>query len=252
MPIDDDDDVCLTGGKFFFDIIEENGFQERIVELIRDARWCYHTSHVWATLTKYMGIETMKFPTDMWSMQEILFETKPDVLIETGTWKGGSALYYAHIMDAIGKGSVLTIDNDKKENLPKHERIFYLEGDCLSDKVFKAVEGSIGWNENVMVDLDSSHDKDHVLKEMELYGPLVTDGNYMVVEDGILGHPVNMKDRNGKLMFPGPYEAINEFLSCHPEFKADRDREKFQVIQNVKGYLRKKGKDDVHPLPLQH
>ncbi len=248
MPLEDDD-VYLIGGKFFFDIIEENGFQERIVNLIRDARWCYHTSHVWATLTKYMGIETMKFPTDMWVMQEILYETNPFVLIETGTWKGGSALYYAHLMDARGYGHIITIDNDKKENLPKHDRIKYLNGDCLSDEIFSFVKAIID-DETVMVDLDSSHDKDHVLKEMELYGPLVTEGNYMVVEDGILGHPINMKDKNDKLMFPGPYEAINEFLSTHKEFEADRDREKFQIIQNIKGYLRKKGKEDVHPLPV--
>lgn len=233
------DDIYLVGGKFFFDVIEENGFHERIVNLIREARWCYHTSHVWARMTFYMGIETMKFPTDMWVMQEIIYENKPDVLIETGTWKGGSALYYAHVMDAVGHGRVVTIDNDKKEELPVHNRIHYLNGNCLSDEILSSVKDLIG-NGTVMVNLDSSHDKDHVLKEMELYGSFVTEGKYMVVEDGILGHPIKMKDKAGKDMFPGPYEAINEFLLVHSRFECDRDREKFQIIANIKGYLRRK------------
>ena len=235
-----DEDVAVVGSKRFYDVIRENNFQERVTNLIRDARWCYYTSFVWANMTFYMGIETMKFPTDMWTMQEIIFENKPDVLIETGTWKGGSAFYYAHIMDAIGHGTVITIDNNRKENLPSHPRILYRLGDCLSDEIFSSVRNFLGYR-TVMVNLDSSHTKDHVLKEMELYAPLVTEGQYMVVEDGIVGHPIKISDKAGNPIFPGPYEAIEEFLSIHKEFECDRNREKFQIIANIKGYLRRRG-----------
>jgi cephalosporin hydroxylase len=240
--VNDNEDIYIVGDSSFFDCIKENDLQDRIRPIIQNARWCYYMSKVWADQTLYMGIETMKFPTDMWVMQEILYENKPDVLIETGTWKGGSALYYAHLMNAIGKGKIITIDNDRK-GVPYHKRILYLTGDCLSDEIISSVKQFMGQGK-VMVNLDSSHTKDHVLKEMELYGPLVTEGQYMV------GHPIKIKDKEGNLIFPGPYEAIEEFLSNHSEFECDRTREKFQVIANIKGYLRKKGKEDVHPLPV--
>jgi cephalosporin hydroxylase len=249
--VNDNEDIYIVGDSSFFDCIKENDLQDRIRPIIQNARWCYYMSKVWADQTLYMGIETMKFPTDMWVMQEILYENKPDVLIETGTWKGGSALYYAHLMDAMNHGWVLTVDNDNKKDLPIHDRILYLTGDCLSKEIVDSIKNFIAVkNSTVMVNLDSSHTKDHVLKEMELYGPLVTEGQYMVVEDGIVGHPIKIKDKEGNLIFPGPYEAIEEFLSNHSEFECDRTREKFQVIANIKGYLKRKGKNDVHPLPV--
>ena len=86
-----------------------------------------------------------------------------------------------------------------------------------------------------MVVLDSDHARDHVLKEMEIYGPLVTAGQYMIVEDGnINGHPAYPD------FGPGPWEAIDEFLPRHPEFEADRSREYLLVTQNPRGYLLKK------------
>ncbi len=247
-----DHDVYFVADKEFFDLIKENKLQERIPALIRDARWCYYMSKIWANQTFYMGIETMKFPNDMWTMQEIISENKPDLLIETGTWKGGSALYYAHLMDAMNRGKVVTIDNDKKEGLPAHNRIFYLAGDCLSKGILDSIKPHISVNSTVMVNLDSTHNKVHVLKEMEIYGQFVTEGQYMVVEDGIVGHPMKIKDKQGNDIFPGPYEAIEDFLSTHGEFECDRNREKFQVIQNIKGYLKRKGNGDVRSLPIQH
>ncbi len=240
----DDEDVNLVGNDSFFEIISEGNYYQMARDTVRSARWLYHASKVWANLTTYMGIETMKFPTDMWIMQELIHEIKLDVLIETGTWKGGSALYYAHLMDAMGHGEVITIDNDPKDDLPKHQRIHYLVGDCLSDKIVDIIKGRLDgkWRYitgPVLVNLDSAHKKEHVLKEMEIYSQFVTDGSYMVVEDGIVGHPVMINDKDGNPITPGPYEAINEFIKNHPEFECDREKEKFQVIANVKGYLKK-------------
>lgn len=234
----DGEDVVLTGRDDFLNrIINENKFKMAL-DTVRSARWLYYSSFVWAEHTKYLGIEVMKFPTDMWVMQELITELKPDLLIETGTWKGGSALYYAHIMDMTGHGKVVTIDNDPKDNLPSNWRIKYLVGDCLSDEVVNQVKKLIPVNGHVLVNLDSAHYKDHILKEMEIYSKFVTVGSYMVVEDGILGHPVKTKDKDDNYVI-GPYEAINEFLKSHPEFESDRTKEKFQITANIKGYLRK-------------
>ena len=189
---------------------------------------------IW-TNTKYMGIPIMKCPLDLWVTQEIMVEVKPDIFIETGTWRGASALFYAHVMDNVGNGRVITIDNEKRENLPEHPRIEYITGDCLSPEVIDQLKP----NGTVMVNLDSEHSEDHVLKEMEIYALFVSEGSYMIVEDGINGHPSKLKKADGSFIFPGPYEAIEKFLKIHPEFECDRTRERHIMTFNVKGFLKR-------------
>ena len=196
----------------------------------------YYYSKVWAD-TYFLGKKVFKCPNDLWIYQEILWETKPDVIIECGTFHGGSALYYSKLFDIMNSnGRIITIDVDAMPDMPVHERITYLYGSSISAEILDKVKELIQGKEKIMVILDSDHSKDHVLKELELYHGFVNKGCYLVVEDSnINGHPVYSGFGQG----PGPMEAIDEFLPKHPEFEIDKSKEKFMMSFNPNGYLKR-------------
>jgi len=184
--------------------------------------------------TYWLGVPILKFPADMWIYQEIIYETKPDIIVEAGTYDGGSAYFLASICDLIGKGKVLTIDLNKSEKCPKHKRIKYFIGSSTSEDLLKKIKDSIKPDCTVMVILDSDHSMNHVLKELRIYSNLVSIGSYLIVEDtNINGHPVFKK------FGPGPMEALNRFLRENKNFVIDRSREKFLVSANPRGYLKR-------------
>lgn len=185
---------------------------------------------------KWLDRRVDKCPMDLLAIQDIIVETRPDLIIECGTQWGGSALFMASICKLVGHGRVLTIDIHECETVPEHELITYIRGDTVHPSTVNAVKSFIKPGETVMVDLDSDHKKDHVLVEMEFYGPLVSSGCYMIVEDGNLnGNPV-WTDYGA-----GPKEAIEEFLKTHIEFFIDDYREnKFLLTFFKNGFLKRK------------
>ena len=192
-----------------------------------------HRQTTWQN-TRWLGIQIEKCPFDTWTYQEIIYETRPDVLVEAGTGRGGSAYYFASIFDLLKRGRVLTIDVFKYPDRPQHPRITYLFGSSTSPAVFQAVRNDIHQGDRVMVSLDSDHHKGHVLNELELYSTIVTVGNYLVVEDtDINGHPV--LPRFG----PGPMEAVEEFLKDNHDFIRDRTREQFGMTMFPGGWLKR-------------
>ena len=184
--------------------------------------------------TRWLGAKVLKCPFDLWTYQEIIFETKPDIIIECGTADGGGTLFFASICSLINNGRVISVDYRPRENLPKHDRITYIEGSSVSDEVVHKIRNLINPEDKVMVVLDSDHVKGHVLQELHIYSRLVTVGNYLAVEDtNVNGHPV-VPDFG-----PGPMEAAEEFLSENKDFVADKSREKFYLTFNPDGYLKK-------------
>ena len=182
----------------------------------------------------WLGIPAQKCPLDLWIYQEIIFEVKPDVIIECGTFAGGSALFLASVCDAVKRGTIITIDVEDREGKPRHKRIKYLLGSSTSKEIVDKVRRSIRNRHSVMVILDSDHSKDHVLKEMRIYSTFVTKGSYLIVEDtNINGHPV-FPDFG-----PGPMEAVQQFLSENKVFAVDRSRAKFYMSFNPNGWLRR-------------
>jgi len=190
----------------------------------------YSASSTWGN-TYWLGTSAQKCPLDLWVYQEIIWETKPEIIIETGTAEGGSALFFASICDLLGKGKVITIDIIDCA-IPPNPRITKITGNSVSNKVVKKVKKFVG-KKSAMVVLDSAHEKPHVLREMELYSKFVSVGNYLVVEDtNIGGHPVSPGGN-------GPMEAVEEFLRNRKDFEVDRTREKFLLTFNPKGFLRR-------------
>lgn len=184
--------------------------------------------------THWLGIPVLKCPLDVWIYQEIIHEIKPDVIIECGTYKGGSALFFAALCEFIKHGRVITIDIQEDAQRPKHERITYLLGSTIAPEIVAQVRALIKPNETVMAVLDSDHSMQYVLQEMKIYGELVTPGSYLIVEDtSINGHPVAPQ------YGPGPMEAVQVFLQENNSFVVDKTREKFFMSFNPNGYLKK-------------
>lgn len=184
--------------------------------------------------TRWLGTKVFKCPLDLWIYQEIIFETRPDVIIECGTADGGGTLFFASMCNLMDRGSVISVDYRPRENLPRHKRITYITGSSVSDETVEEVKKRIRPEDKVLVILDSDHTKAHVLSEMRIYGRLVTPESYMIVEDtNINGHPVSPD------FGPGPAEAVEEFMSENNDFVVDRSKEKFYLTFNPGGYLKK-------------
>ena len=184
--------------------------------------------------TRWMGVPCQKCPLDLWAYQEIIFEVRPDLIIETGTLFGGSALYMAHMLDLIGKGSVVSIDVEKRSRRPVHPRIRYVRGSSSDPEVLRSILRGRRRNEVRMVVLDSDHTKNHVAEELRLLSSVVSRGSYLIVEDtNVNGNPVLPE------FGPGPREAVDAFLKSDRRFVADRSREKLLLTFNPDGYLKR-------------
>jgi cephalosporin hydroxylase len=193
----------------------------------------YYDSEVWKR-TAWQGVKVWKCPLDLWVYQEIVHEVRPELVIETGTASGGSALYFAHLLDWQGSGEIVTIDVREVPERPRHPRIRYLTCSSVDPDTVARMRELARGKQRVMVVLDSDHTRDHVLAELRAYSELVTIGSYLMVEDSnINGHPVRPD------FGPGPMEAVEEFLAESKNFVRDAEREKFYLTFCPGGYLRR-------------
>ncbi len=199
----------------------------------------YEQNRLWEKQT-WLGVPILTIPFDLLIIQELIFKIRPRYIIETGTGFGGSALFYASICQLLGYGQIITIDKVHKipelSQIAKYlfdTRVVEFTGSSLNQKIIKQIY-SIAKNQKNIVILDSWHCKEHVLKELKLYSPLVSIGSYIIVEDShVNGHPIQWK------WGEGPYEAIEEFLKNNNCFKIDKECEKLGMTFNPNGYLRR-------------
>jgi cephalosporin hydroxylase len=176
----------------------------------------------------WKGIEVLKHPNDLLSIQEIIHETGVDLVVETGTWKGGSAHYYGDL-----GVDVLSVDKAPAKTPPPHPNVEYLRGSSTSPRTLYLVNQAC-IDRRVMVLLDSDHAKANVAAELEAYAPLVAPGCYLIVEDTALGRELRDTIHDDG---DGPADALEAWLPAHPEFKVDLHRERFGPTMNPGGYL---------------
>ncbi|MBU1912063.1 MAG: cephalosporin hydroxylase family protein [Candidatus Omnitrophica bacterium] len=201
----------------------------------------------------FLGVRSMQFPSDNWVAQEIIYEIKPDFILEIGTAEGGTALFYATILEKVNEqGKVITVSRDSpdewrkrvdekmkkyshkevigQKNIPKayeykiwKEKIIFIEGNSedprIVDRVTKMIEGR-----KVFILLDSLKKKNHVLKNLSHYALPVAAGSYVMVHDTAT---------------PEAYEAVQEFVKANDNFQIDRSRERFLVTLSPSGFLKK-------------
>jgi cephalosporin hydroxylase len=199
---------------------------------ITRAHEVFYESDAWTKAT-WLGTQALKNPLDLWVYQEIVVETQPELIVETGTYRGGSALFLASVCDLVGRGEIVSIDvQPAREDYPGHPRITYLAGRSSTDPGVVAEVAERAAGRPILVVLDSDHSQAHVEAELAAYAPLVPIGCYLIVEDSNIG--LIRED-----LMPGPLQAVESFLTRRDDFEIDREREKFLITFNPSGYLRR-------------
>jgi cephalosporin hydroxylase len=213
--------------------------KEHIRALARDdelrrlsLQWMMRASHHKYTYNfSWLGRPVIQFPQDLIAVQEIIWRTRPDLIIETGIAHGGSLLFCASILELIGAGGrVLGVDIDIRPHNrsaivehPLARRVMMIEGPSLDRDVLARVRSIADTHQRVMVLLDSDHSHDHVLGELKAYGPLVSPGCYLVVFDTIIEHlPAGFLNDPRWDRGDSPKTAVHEFLKTNDRFEIDR------------------------------
>lgn len=197
---------------------------------MRLRKWLLDHSYKGVTTERtWMGVRTLKNPLDAWVYQEILWETKPETIVELGSQAGGSALFFAHLLDVIGAGRVISVDVQRDNFVAEHPRIELVTGDTRSIEVVEEVRSRCAGH--TMLVHDADHRGEVVLEDLRNYGRLVSPGCYLIVEDGlgeVFGH-----------LKPGPLWASEQFIAENPDFEVDGVRERHILTYNPRGFLKR-------------
>ena len=219
--------------------VPEHLTRERVEQTTREFVTVYHDlkEQTFGTTT-WLRVPLVKTATDMLTFQQIIAENRPELIVETGVYVGGSALMFASMQELLGiDGRVIAVDVDLSlvnDRVREHPRIELIEGSSTDPEVVSRIRAAAR-GKRTMVDLDADHRAHHVLEELRTYSALVSPGCYIVVEDGFLGgRPVRPE------AVPGPSEAIDAWLAEEPPFEPDRWRERYLLTQNPRGYLRRR------------
>jgi cephalosporin hydroxylase len=194
----------------------------------------------------WMGVPIIQFPEDIVMMQELIWKIRPDVIVECGLAHGGSALFYASLLELIGKGFVIGIDVEIRQynriaiqNHPMSHRIRMIEGSSISGETISMVKDMVKGAAKVMVVLDSNHSREHVAKELDLYKDYVTPGSYMVAMDGAQAYVWDIPSGKSEWRYNNPLIAIGEFIQSNKNFTIDEKFNRLRVTSNPNGFLRK-------------
>jgi len=202
----------------------------------------------------WLGVPIIQAPQDLQALQEIVWEVKPDLIIETGIAWGGSLIFSASILailevcGAIERGEVIGIDIDirphNKEAILAHplsKKITMFEGSSIDEKIVGQVKERAKNKKGVLVCLDSNHTHAHVLAELKAYAHLVSVGSYCIVGDtGIEDLPEGTTNDRPWGKGNNPKTAVWEFLKTHTEFEIDKSIEnKLLITASPDGYLKR-------------
>lgn len=194
----------------------------------------------------WLGVPIIQTPEDMILMQELVFKIKPDIIIETGIAHGGSLIYYASLLELLGKGEVIGIDIEiRKHNRrvieahPLFKRIEMIEGSSISEETIEKIRKMVPKDSKVVVGLDSNHTRNYVLKELHLYKEFINLGSYIVVFDTCSSELGKLGVVDSKWIDNGPKEAVDEFLKKHDNFEIDKKYNRLYISYSPNGYLRR-------------
>ena len=194
----------------------------------------------------WLGVPIIQTPEDMILMQELIFKIQPDVIIETGIAHGGSLIYYASLLELIGKGKIIGVDIEIREHNrkvleihPMFKRIELIEGSSTSEEIIKKIRKIVPKGSKVIVCLDSNHTKNHVLKELELYNSFVNPGSYIVVFDTNTSKLSELGACDKMYINNSPKEAVEDFLKVNNNFEIDKHYNKLYISYSPNGYLRR-------------
>lgn len=196
----------------------------------------------------WLGRPIIQFPTDIVAIQELLWRIQPDVVIETGVAHGGSLVLSASILELVGKGKVVAVDIEIRphnraaiEEHPLAHRIELIEGSSIDKTTVAAVRRAVGDAKTVAVFLDSNHTEEHVFRELELYGEIVTPGSYLVAHDGAQAWVSEIPRGKTEWKNDHPLAAIHRYVALHPEYKIEPYWTRLGITSSPDGWLKKAG-----------
>lgn len=194
---------------------------------------------------RWLGVDILQWPTDLLVIQELLFEQKPKVIVETGTYGGGSAIFYASLLRLLGGGRVISVDvahsEETRRTIAGHEfgpAVTLITGDSKAPEIVGRVREELAGEERVLVALDSDHSYAHVLDELRAYREFVPVGGYMLVFDTVCRELASLPGFR-RWRRDNPRRAVETFLREAPQFEQDRSREKLMVTFCRGGFLKR-------------
>lgn len=194
----------------------------------------YHTQILFKKVS-WMGIPARKMVLDSWVYQDIVHETRPEIIIEIGNKFGGNTLYLAHLLDLVGNGQVIGVDIDHSDFRARHPRIQLVTGDSSSEETLARVEKLTAGRQGLVIH-DGDHSFQHVLADLRAYAKFVAPGSYLIVEDTV-NDVFRAGDGLGNIN--GPIGAVRQFIREDQRFEIDLEREYFLVTYNPQGYLKR-------------
>jgi cephalosporin hydroxylase len=216
-------EISVTGpeGEQRYTLASPEGFAVLSEAWLRSG-WANRYSYTFT----WFGRPVIQLPEDLIRLQELVYQLKPDVIIETGVAHGGSAVFLASLCRLTGSGRVIAIDVEirpkNRAALEAHEfadLIKLVEGDSASGETVNRVKAGIGADESVMLILDSNHSKAHVLAELSAYSPLIRPGGYIIVADGVMASLTGVAGAHPDWSWDNPEAAIAAFLAQNPDFE---------------------------------
>lgn len=205
------------------------GSQEAF-SIISDAwlRSGWDTKYVYSF--SWLGRPIIQLPEDMIRIQEIIYNVKPDIVIETGIAHGGGLIYYASLLSMIGHGRVIGVDIEirphNRKAIEEHKLYSYIEmfeGSSISPEIVEKVKQSVG-NKSCLVLLDSNHHRDHVLNELRAYSQFVGENSYIIACDGIMKDVVGAPRTEKDWDINNPQSAVQDFLKENSDFVLDEPK----------------------------
>ena len=194
----------------------------KIADLYLKVGWVQKYTYTFS----WMGRPVIQLPDDMIRLQEVIYDLKPDVIVETGVAHGGSLIYYASLCKAMGKGRIIGIDIEirphNRKAIESHELFEYIElfeGSSVDPSIVDAVKSSVGDAKTVLVLLDSNHTYAHVMDELKAYACLVTPGSYIVSTDGVMRDVADTPRGQAEWVTDNPANAAEDFAKDRPEFE---------------------------------
>lgn len=228
-------------GEKELDAYTEEGFQA-LADLFTRSGWQRRISYE----VTWLGIPIIQTPEDILMVQELIWKVRPTVIVESGVAHGGSLILYASLLELLGRGHVIGVDVEIRkynrlaiESHPMSKRVSLIEGSSIDESTVAQVSGRVAGTDSVMVMLDSNHSKAHVRRELELYGPMVTPGSYLVVFDGVMRAVADAPNGHPGWVDDNPLAAVQDYLTDHPEFTQDRSYERLAVTYCQGGFLRR-------------
>jgi cephalosporin hydroxylase len=223
--------IDTEAGRLTADGIEQRLYSKEAFDLLSELWVKVGWNERYPYTFTWMGRPIIQLPEDVMRIQEVIYQVRPDFIIETGVAHGGSLVLYASLCKAMGHGKVIGIDIEirprNRAAIEAHDLFSYItliEGSSTDPSTVAQVSQVVKPGDRALVILDSNHTRDHVRRELELYHPFVPSGSYIVATDGIMVALHDVPRGEPEWSWDNPLAAAEQFAKEHDDFVLEQPR----------------------------